>query len=367
MEVDDAPGGEKDTAVPSGVPVPSPPLGTVAPAQQVLSREQRRIQVQTLWAFTPMTAAAIAEATGENDRSVRHWIARYRAGLGYHDQPRTGRPKKITPKVGKRLVALTRGKRRRSTRCVAGLMRREGVTVSHEAVRYTWRGLGLIPHRQVKRPRLTKQQKKHRVTFATRYLHHNWRYTLLTDEKTFSGGSVPNRQNDVIWDYPGTEFVAEIVRHGPSVTVWGALSWFGLVPVQEYEYPLNSGKYMQVIRQARADIMRLFQGHPFYFQQDGASPHTSRLTMKFLHQRFNHIIPPQDWPPNSPDLNPIENLWGNIQYKLDEFDCPSARQIRTIIEEVWTSTKLEECKNLVDSMPARLQQCLDRKGGWTDY
>jgi len=45
------------------------------------------------------------------------------------------------------------------------------------------------------------------------------------------------------------------------------------------------------------------------FQQDGARAHTSKATIVWLDTNIKLYIPPKDWPPNSPDLSPIENVW----------------------------------------------------------
>ena len=45
------------------------------------------------------------------------------------------------------------------------------------------------------------------------------------------------------------------------------------------------------------------------FQQNGARAHTSKATIAWLDANIKHYIPPEDWPPNSPDLSPIENVW----------------------------------------------------------
>jgi len=45
------------------------------------------------------------------------------------------------------------------------------------------------------------------------------------------------------------------------------------------------------------------------FQQDGARSHRSKATIAWLDASIKHYIPPEDWPPNSPDLSPIENVW----------------------------------------------------------
>ena len=45
------------------------------------------------------------------------------------------------------------------------------------------------------------------------------------------------------------------------------------------------------------------------FQQDGARAHTSTATITLLDKNIGQYIPPEDWPPNSPDLSPVENVW----------------------------------------------------------
>ena len=52
------------------------------------------------------------------------------------------------------------------------------------------------------------------------------------------------------------------------------------------------------------------RNHEGLFQQDGARAHTSKATIAWLDANITHYIPPDHyWPPNSPDLSPIENVW----------------------------------------------------------
>jgi len=53
-----------------------------------------------------------------------------------------------------------------------------------------------------------------------------------------------------------------------------------------------------------------FHNREGLFQQDGARVNTSEATIAELDANIKHYIPPEDWPPNSPDLSPIQNAWG---------------------------------------------------------
>jgi transposase len=74
-----------------------------------------------------------------------------------------------------------------------------------------------------------------------------------------------------------------------------------------------------------------------------------------------------DWPGNSPDLNPIENLWNIMKEGLKKKDIGSAPKLQAELKKLWVSLDLVMLRNLSDSMPRRLQMVLDAKGEMTKY
>lgn len=75
----------------------------------------------------------------------------------------------------------------------------------------------------------------------------------------------------------------------------------------------------------------------------------------------------KDWPGNSPDINPIENLWGIIKGKLRNRDVSSLPKLEAEIRDVWDNLDPEILKNLVLSLPKRLTSVKKAKGGPTKY
>ena len=75
-----------------------------------------------------------------------------------------------------------------------------------------------------------------------------------------------------------------------------------------------------------------------------------------------------DWPGNSPDLNPIENLWTVLKYKVSEKQPASVKELVDAIKAVWVhELSAEYCRSLVESMPKRLEAITKAKGGPTKY
>jgi hypothetical protein len=340
---------------------------TGSATKKVSKREKKRIEVRTLYKDAGLSGAEIMRRTGYPKSFVYDHIALEKAGAPVEDRPHTGRPKKVTKSVAKKIVRLSKGKEKRSVRKVSKLLSADDIDLSRETVRRTLHEQGLIPHRQVPRSRMTEDQQLRRLKFSQDFLTHDWRYTLFTDEKHFTTFSPPNRRNDVIWDVRGIEYVFEKVRHPPQTRFWGGISYLGKTTLAEYEGTINTEKYIEVIKGEQANIYKMFGKHPFWFQQAGATAHTSSGTQEFLRKTFAHFLKKGKWPANNPDLNVIENLWGIINDRVWAADPQGIDELRQLIHRTWNALEPELLQNLVDSMRERLQQCIERKGLWTDY
>ncbi len=79
---------------------------------------------------------------------------------------------------------------------------------------------------------------------------------------------------------------------------------------------------------------QLFKDADFIFQQDLAPAHTAKYTKSWLN---DHGIGVLDWPANSPDLNPIENLWGIVMKKMRNKRKKNAYELKASVKETWTS------------------------------
>lgn len=96
--------------------------------------------------------------------------------------------------------------------------------------------------------------------------------------------------------------------------------------------------------------------------------HTAKLTKEFIRINLKKTIPVEDWPPNSPDLNPIENLWSTLGERVARKNPTDIASMKTIIRQQWKKVATAEVrKALIDSIPFRLKQVIKNKGGHTKY
>jgi transposase len=74
-----------------------------------------------------------------------------------------------------------------------------------------------------------------------------------------------------------------------------------------------------------------------------------------------------EFPPYSPDLNPIENLWHVLKHRVEHRNPRTAEELEQIIGEEYEAVGESECAKLMRSMPARLQQCIEFEGHKIKY
>ena len=127
--------------------------------------------------------------------------------------------------------------------------------------------------------------------------------------------------------------INESVKHPPKKMFWGGFTWKGVGSLVPIEGMMNTDKYIDVLkRRAFPDLKRAFPDENGIFQQDLAPCHSSRKTVKFFQENQVSVL---DWPGNSPDLNPIENLWAIVKCRLRKTDCTTSRKLVEAIIHIW--------------------------------
>ncbi len=172
-----------------------------------------------------------------------------------------------------------------------------------------------------------------------------------------SGGRVEKHRIHVSWS-PVWSFHSQWL-------IWAAMSSAGVGSLCFLKSTVNAAIYQEILEHfmlPSAD--KLYGDADFIFQQDMAPAHTAKGTKSWFN---DHGVTVLDWPANSPDLNPIENLWGIVKRKMRDTRPNNADELKATVKETWASIPPQQCHKLITSMPRRIEAVIKAKGASTKY
>ncbi len=149
--------------------------------------------------------------------------------------------------------------------------------------------------------------------------------------------------------------------------VWGCFSWKGVGNLEHIPTTMNKEIYMGILsRNVKDSAKQMGLSRGFIFQQDNDPKHTAKIVKKWF---GDNRVTLMDWPAQSPDLNPIENLWWELERKVKlRGERPrKCQELLEILEKEWRAIPQKTLAKLVESMPRRIEAVLAAKGGHTKY
>ncbi|GMF36073.1 unnamed protein product [Phytophthora fragariaefolia] len=217
---------------------------------------------------------------------------------------------------------------------------------------------------------LTAEHKLARREFAMEWLLYSkdvWPRVVFSDEKKWNLDGPDGYQR--YWQNLRVPRRQTVRRQngGGSLMVWGGFSRGGKTEVAILVGKQNSNDYVYTLSEYMLPYVHMHFGLEYIFQQDNASIHTSKRTAEFFEEQEVMVM---KWPARSPDLNPIENLWAILSrtvYDNGKKQYSSVSELREAVLAAWESVDQATLATLVDSMPKRLVEVLEKKGGKAHY
>ncbi len=167
--------------------------------------------------------------------------------------------------------------------------------------------------------------------------------------------------------YPSC-LVSTVQAAGGGVIVWRTFSWHTLSTLVPIEHNLNATANLIIVADHVHPLMTtVYPSFDGCFQQDNAPFHKAQIISDWFLEHDNKFTLLK-WPPQSPDLNPIQHLWDVVEREIHIMDVQptNQQQLRDAIMSIWTKMSEECFQHLVESMP-RIKAVLKAKGCPTRY
>ncbi len=247
-------------------------------------------------------------------------------------------------------------------------------TISERTTRRILKQMGYSSRRSHRVLLLSAKNRKLRLQFTQ--VHQNWtiedwKNVAWSDESRFllrlSDGAVR------IWrkehESMDPSCLVSTVQAGGGVIVWGIFSWHTLSLLVPIEHRLNATVYLSIVGDHVHPFMTtVYTSSDVYFQQDNAPCHKAQIISDWFLEHDNDFTLLK-WPPQSPDLNPIEHLWDVVEREIRIMDVQptNLQKLHDAIMSIWTKISEECFQHLVESMPRRIKAVLKTKWGPTRY
>lgn len=284
----------------------------------------------------------------------------------------TGQPKKLTKCEEAEIIKKVKVNPRLSApELTAELFADHGKTVSAQKIRRIIKKEGYNGRVARKKPLLSERNRKLRKSFAQEYSKEEetfWDDVIFLDESKFNLFGSDGKT--MVWRKPNTELQKEhlrpTVKHGGgSVMIWGCISTKGVGNLVFINGIMNQEQYLKILKEnlkQSAEKMGILDTFKLY--QDNDPKHKAHKVRSWLLYNCPKVL---ETPPQSPDLNPIENLWSELDRRVHKTPISSISDLKKRLQEEWAKIGQDYTSKIIKNMPKRLNDTVLNNGYHTKY
>lgn len=203
-------------------------------------------------------------------------------------------------------------------------------------------------------------------------------FIWFTDEKIFSVAAPKNQQTNRLYvpktsrkrDVAADRLLSTRSTFSASIMVSVGVSKLGCTRLIFVDpgVKVNGAYYRDVVLPQLLSDMKNSSGEYFIFQQDSAPAHRARDTIALLQREVPAFISPDVWPPNSPDLNPVDyKIWSVMQHRVYRKKIQDVEDLRGRLIEVWAGLEQTIIDGAIEQWRRRLRACIAAKGGHFEH
>lgn len=313
----------------------------------------------------------IASIFGKTHTAINKVIITYNEEGRLTTKHRPGRPRITSTRLDKKIKNLSEHNPRLSAPKIKAKLQNEGhSTPSTDTIRRRLYEDGKHGRVARKLPFVSKVNLVKRMKFY----HENvlkpaefWNRILWTDESMirmkYSHGRV------FVWRKAGEALsykcaTPTLKSLQKGVMVWGCISSYGVGKIVMLEGKVNATVYLKLLSEVIIPEGKRLIGDDFILQQDNAPIHTAKIVTEYLKNQHAHVL---EWPPQSPDLSPIENVWDLLKSRIAAKEPRNINELKSCIKDVWENITSEECRKYTLSVPDRIAKMSQRNGGHSGY
>lgn len=313
----------------------------------------------------------ISTSLGIPFTTVGSFISRFKTRNSVENQRRSGAPRKISPRLARLLGRKIQENPQVSREELQQHVRFSGIQVTKRTISNELHRYGLKSRTPRKTPLLMKRHRDARLKFAKEHKDKEcafWEKVLWTDESKIELFGHNYRHH--VWRKDGEAYlpkntVPTVKFGGGNIMIWGCFSANGVGKISIINGRMNAESYQNILEDnLMPSVEKLKLPSDWIFQQDNDPKHTARSTKKWFAERNVNVL---EWPSQSPDLNPIENLWRYLKIQIGKRAPTNIENLKAVCQEEWDKIPASVCKSLVNTYRNRLVAVELNKGYSTKY
>lgn len=311
----------------------------------------------------------IAKKYKKSKATIQTVIRKFKNHQTIENMPRTGRPRKTSLRDDNRIIKEIKKEPTLSSKNIKEMC---NLDVSVSTIQRRIRAAGFYGSHMKKKPFISEKNRHRRLQFAKKYVSKPldfWKTIIWSDETKFE---LKNRKKrPKVWKRRGNQLdrktIQTTIKHGGgNIMLWGCFSYGCVGNLVLIDEKLTGTKYVDILENnLPPSVEKMGLEGSFTFQQDNDPKHTSRVAQNYF---VENNIQTLEWPAQSPDINPIENLWNYLDDKINRLKYGSKKMdFYKACLNAWNDIPNDLLQNLVKSIPKRLQDIIAAKGYHTKY